>query len=272
MSGMDHDTFKEAKPSLWLTACNSVLWINYVLRLSGHDTVLEIKDMSCRPCTRLSSGLRAVHRNCRGATGDYQTRLHFYLLASARTGTGTPSPFLVCYGAQARDSIDWTVYVTIAFAFAFSTALENSNVAQGIADIFIDISAPRCPSTLTEPFHPDRTNATVHALIHGMTRVRLVGLTWWAAISVGIFSQTLKSRCISHGRSLFWLSTDHGTDWRVFELRCNHMCAKSWPETLSSTSPRLTKITNLDTGCIAPQPLPPARQHAYLCEVLQAHA
>lgn len=41
---------------------------------------------------------------------------------------------------QARDSIDWTVYVTIAFAFAFSTALENSNVAQGIADIFIDIS------------------------------------------------------------------------------------------------------------------------------------
>jgi di/tricarboxylate transporter len=47
---------------------------------------------------------------------------------------------------QARDSIDWTVYITIAFAFAFSTALENSNVAQGIADVFIDISARSKPS------------------------------------------------------------------------------------------------------------------------------
>ena len=34
--------------------------------------------------------------------------------------------------------------MTIAFAFAFSTALENSNVAQGIADIFIDLSAQCC--------------------------------------------------------------------------------------------------------------------------------
>lgn len=41
---------------------------------------------------------------------------------------------------QARRSIDWRVYVTIAFAFAFSTAMEKSNVAEGIAEIFIDIS------------------------------------------------------------------------------------------------------------------------------------
>lgn len=43
-------------------------------------------------------------------------------------------------GKQARDSIDWRVYVTIAFAFAFSTAMETSGVAQAIADVFTDIS------------------------------------------------------------------------------------------------------------------------------------
>ncbi len=41
---------------------------------------------------------------------------------------------------QARSSIDWTVYVCIAFAFAMSTALEVTNVAQGIADIFTRVS------------------------------------------------------------------------------------------------------------------------------------
>ncbi|KAG0576466.1 hypothetical protein KC19_5G082400 [Ceratodon purpureus] len=41
---------------------------------------------------------------------------------------------------QARNSIDWRVYVTIAFAFAFSTAMEKSKLAQAIADIFISIS------------------------------------------------------------------------------------------------------------------------------------
>jgi di/tricarboxylate transporter len=47
-------------------------------------------------------------------------------------------------GKQARDSIDWRVYVTIAFAFAFSTAMETSNVAQAIADVFTDISECIC--------------------------------------------------------------------------------------------------------------------------------
>lgn len=41
---------------------------------------------------------------------------------------------------QARNSIDWTVYVTIAFAFAFSTAMEKSKLAKAIAEIFITIS------------------------------------------------------------------------------------------------------------------------------------
>ena len=41
---------------------------------------------------------------------------------------------------QARASIDWTVYICIAFAFGMSTALEVTDVAQGIADIFTDIA------------------------------------------------------------------------------------------------------------------------------------
>jgi len=41
---------------------------------------------------------------------------------------------------QARGSIDWRVYVTIAFAFAFSTAMEKSKLAKAIADVFITIS------------------------------------------------------------------------------------------------------------------------------------
>ncbi|XP_024365164.1 probable sodium/sulfate cotransporter 3 [Physcomitrium patens] len=41
---------------------------------------------------------------------------------------------------QARNSIDWRVYTTIAFAIAFSTCMEKSKLARAIADIFIKIS------------------------------------------------------------------------------------------------------------------------------------
>ncbi|KAF5840819.1 citrate transporter-like domain-containing protein [Dunaliella salina] len=43
-------------------------------------------------------------------------------------------------GKQARQSMDWTVYVTIASAFGVSLATENTNVAQNIGKVFIDIS------------------------------------------------------------------------------------------------------------------------------------
>lgn len=43
-------------------------------------------------------------------------------------------------GQQARSSIDWSVYVTIAFAFGFSNAMEKSGVAGAIAEVFITIS------------------------------------------------------------------------------------------------------------------------------------
>ena len=41
---------------------------------------------------------------------------------------------------QALASIDWTVYITIAFAFGVSSAMENSQVAQAIADVFVALS------------------------------------------------------------------------------------------------------------------------------------
>ena len=44
---------------------------------------------------------------------------------------------------QALAAIDWSVYITIAFAFGVSAAMENSNVAQAIADVFVTIS--KCP-------------------------------------------------------------------------------------------------------------------------------
>jgi di/tricarboxylate transporter len=41
---------------------------------------------------------------------------------------------------QALASIDWTVYITIAFAFGVSAAMERSQVAQAIADVFVALS------------------------------------------------------------------------------------------------------------------------------------
>ncbi|KIZ06533.1 hypothetical protein MNEG_1421 [Monoraphidium neglectum] len=41
---------------------------------------------------------------------------------------------------QARESMDWEVYVCIAFAFAVSTAMEKTNVALAIAEIFAALS------------------------------------------------------------------------------------------------------------------------------------
>ena len=42
---------------------------------------------------------------------------------------------------EARDSINWTVYVTIASAFGIGTALVNSGVAGGLADFLVKIGA-----------------------------------------------------------------------------------------------------------------------------------
>lgn len=41
---------------------------------------------------------------------------------------------------QARQSMDWEVFICIAFAFAVSTAMEKTNVALGIAEVFAYIS------------------------------------------------------------------------------------------------------------------------------------
>ena len=41
---------------------------------------------------------------------------------------------------QARRSVDWEVYVTIAFAFGVSTAMEKTKVAATIASGFVTIS------------------------------------------------------------------------------------------------------------------------------------
>jgi hypothetical protein len=43
-------------------------------------------------------------------------------------------------GDQARASIDWGIYICIAYAFGVSTALEKTNVAAGIAQVFVIIS------------------------------------------------------------------------------------------------------------------------------------
>jgi di/tricarboxylate transporter len=40
---------------------------------------------------------------------------------------------------EARDSIDWELYVTIASAFGIGTALINSGVAYGIANFLVKI-------------------------------------------------------------------------------------------------------------------------------------
>ena len=40
---------------------------------------------------------------------------------------------------EARDSVNWEVYVTIACAFGIGTALDNSGVAQGVADFLVSI-------------------------------------------------------------------------------------------------------------------------------------
>ncbi|KAI8476576.1 MAG: putative sodium/sulfate cotransporter 3 [Monoraphidium minutum] len=42
--------------------------------------------------------------------------------------------------AQARASMDWEVYICIAFAFGVSTAMEKTNVALGIAEVFAALS------------------------------------------------------------------------------------------------------------------------------------
>jgi di/tricarboxylate transporter len=47
-----------------------------------------------------------------------------------------PTPF----PTQARDSMDWEVFMAIAFAFAVSTAMEKTKVALGIAEVFAMLS------------------------------------------------------------------------------------------------------------------------------------
>jgi di/tricarboxylate transporter len=42
---------------------------------------------------------------------------------------------------EARDSINWEVYVTIASAFGIGTALVNSGVAGGVADFLVKIGS-----------------------------------------------------------------------------------------------------------------------------------
>ena len=52
------------------------------------------------------------------------------------------SMLMVCLGIlsqqEARDAINWEVYVTIASAFGIGTALTNSGVAGGIADALVE--------------------------------------------------------------------------------------------------------------------------------------
>ena len=45
---------------------------------------------------------------------------------------------------QAIQAIDWTVYITIAFAFGVSAAMDRSKVAQAIATLFVTISKYLC--------------------------------------------------------------------------------------------------------------------------------
>ena len=51
---------------------------------------------------------------------------------------------------QATDSIQWSVYLTVAAAFGVSVATESSGVAKAIADLFVSIcecSVKLCPLT-----------------------------------------------------------------------------------------------------------------------------
>merc|ERR1719215_2403535 len=50
---------------------------------------------------------------------------------------------MICLGIlsqqEARNAINWEVYVTIASAFGIGTALENSGVAKAVADALVQI-------------------------------------------------------------------------------------------------------------------------------------
>jgi hypothetical protein len=65
---------------------------------------------------------------------------YIHLWPAAMLTSALMLAFKCLNGEQARSSIDWEVYICIAFAFAVSTAIEDTKVALAIAQIFVKIS------------------------------------------------------------------------------------------------------------------------------------
>ena len=65
---------------------------------------------------------------------------YIHLWPAAMLTSALMLAFKCLNGDQARSSIDWEVYICIAFAFAVSTAMEKTKVALAIAQLFVRIS------------------------------------------------------------------------------------------------------------------------------------
>lgn len=63
-----------------------------------------------------------------------------HLWPCAMLAAGLMLVFKCMSADQARDSVEWTIYVCIAFAFAVSTAMEKTKLAKAIADVFVALS------------------------------------------------------------------------------------------------------------------------------------
>ncbi|GBF89760.1 sodium sulfate co-transporter [Raphidocelis subcapitata] len=64
-----------------------------------------------------------------------------HLWPASMIACGLMLAFKCMNATQARDSMDWEVFMCIAFAFAVSTAMEKTKVALGIAEVFAALSA-----------------------------------------------------------------------------------------------------------------------------------
>jgi di/tricarboxylate transporter len=65
---------------------------------------------------------------------------YIHLWPAAMLTSALMLAFKCLNGDQARSSIDWEVYICIAFAFGVSTAMEKTKVALAIAQLFVRIS------------------------------------------------------------------------------------------------------------------------------------
>lgn len=63
-----------------------------------------------------------------------------HLWPAAMLTAGLMLVFKCMSADQARDSVEWSVYICIAFAFAVSTAMEKTKLANAIASVFVALS------------------------------------------------------------------------------------------------------------------------------------